>query len=291
MVLAHSFPKMQPTIHSINAKVVEHQIFYGQQFILTLHAPEIANNTLPGQFVHIQCDKGLLMRRPISIMSTNKDKGEIDLLYKVVGEGTKLLSKAIVGQLLPTLGPIGNGFALNSKKRPLLLGGGVGMPPMIAIAQVIKDNQDIKPLAILASEVPFPFEPILSQIPTDYTDASHTMPLIEGWGIACRLTSLQGYEGVYQGFVTALAEDYLQSLSKTELSEVEIFACGPHPMLEAVAKLAKKYQLPAQVSLEETMACAVGGCAGCVVKVVDNGVESMKRVCVDGPVFEASTVF
>ena len=117
------------------------------------------------------------------------------------------------------------------------------------------------------------------------------MPLLEDWNIDCRLASLQNYEGVYQGYVTDLARTYLSTLKAEELAQIEVYSCGPHPMLEAVAQLAKEYNLPCQVSLEEFMACAVGGCAGCTVLVqTDNG-PAMKRVCVDGPVFEASAVF
>jgi dihydroorotate dehydrogenase electron transfer subunit len=91
--------------------------------------------------------------------------------------------------------------------------------------------------------------------------------------------------------VTELARHWLESLDEEARKEVEIFSCGPHPMLEAVAKLAAEYALPCQVSLEEFMACAVGGCAGCVVEVRTPAGPAMKRVCVDGPVFDARTVF
>jgi dihydroorotate dehydrogenase electron transfer subunit len=200
------------------------------------------------------------------------------------------LAERKIGEVLSIIGPIGNGFELTDKKLPLLIGGGVGMPPMIAIAQQMKDtNHD--PFVILGSEVPFPFTPELSKIGNPCPNASHTMPLLEEWNVACRLASLQNYEGVYQGYVTDLAKEYLDTLSTEELTQVEIYSCGPHPMLEAVAKLAKEYDLPCQVSLEEYMACAVGGCAGCVVEVqTDNG-PAMKRVCVDGPIFDATTVF
>ena len=282
---------VQGSIYSQDATVLKHQPFLGKQYILTLHSPQIARTTQAGQFVHLQCGNELLMRRPISVMSVNKDKGSIDLLYKIVGAGTELLSQAKIGDKLPLMGPIGNGFCLTNQKKPLLLGGGVGMPPIIAIAQSIKDNIHYDPLAILGSEVPFPFEPMLSHIGPSCEQASYTMPLLEHWGIACRLTSLQNYEGVYQGYITDLAKYYLDSLSAEDLSQVEIFACGPHLMLKAVAQLAKNYHLPCQASLEEYMACAVGGCAGCVVPVKQNNQTLMKRVCVDGPVFEANTVF
>ena len=101
----------------------------------------------------------------------------------------------------------------------------------------------------------------------------------------------RNYEGIYKGYVTGLAKDFLESLSSEELSNVEIYTCGPYPMLEAVSKLANEYKLPCQASLEEFMACAVGGCAGCTVEVQTQNGPAMKRVCVDGPVFEAQTVF
>ena len=161
---------------------------------------------------------------------------------------------------------------------------------MISIAQDIKDT-DYKPFAILGSEVPFPFDEKIADNGKDYAGATHTMPQLEDWGVDCRLASLQNYDGVYQGYVTDLAKVYLDSLSADELAQVEVYSCGPHPMLEAVANLAKEYDLPCQVSLEEHMACGVGGCAGCVVEVQTDTGSAMKRVCVDGPVFNASTIF
>jgi dihydroorotate dehydrogenase electron transfer subunit len=115
------------------------------------------------------------------------------------------------------------------------------------------------------------------------------MPLMEDWGIASRLASLNAFPGCFEGYVTALAEHWLTH-SAVVREDVEIFACGPTPMLKAVQALAARFDLPAQVSLEEYMACAVGGCAGCAVRVETPTGPAMKRVCVDGPVFEAATV-
>jgi 2-polyprenylphenol hydroxylase and related flavod oxin oxidoreductases len=278
------------SIQVLDCQILAHYQFEGDQYILTLDSPEIAKATKPGQFVHITVSDSLAMRRPISIMSVDTDNGTFDLLYKVVGEGTRQLAERKIGEVLSIIGPIGNGFELTDKKLPLLIGGGVGMPPMIAIAQQMKDtNHD--PFVILGSEVPFPFTPELSKIGNPCPNASHTMPLLEEWNVACRLASLQDYEGVFKGYVTDLAREYLNTLSTDELAQVEVYSCGPHPMLEAVAKLAKEYDLPCQVSLEEYMACAVGGCAGCVVEVQTDAGPAMKRVCVDGPVFDATTVF
>ena len=117
------------------------------------------------------------------------------------------------------------------------------------------------------------------------------MPLLEEWGVPSRLATLAGYAGCYAGYVTDLASEWLGSLAPDQLQEVEIFSCGPTPMLKAVAKVAQRFGVPCQVSLEEYMACAVGGCAGCAVRVETPNGPAMKRVCVDGPVFEASSVF
>ena len=279
------------TISVNDCQVLAHYQFEADQYIITLESKEIADSTRPGQFVHLSVSGMLAMRRPISVMSVDADNGTFDLLYKIVGEGTKQLADRKIGDVLSVIGPIGNGFELTDRKIPLLIGGGVGMPPMIAIAQKIKDNAYYNPYVILGSEVPFPFEASQSSLSGFNSSKFYTMPLLEEWGVPCGLASLQDYEGVYKGYVTDLAREYLDSLSSNDLKEVEVFTCGPNPMLEAVSKLSNEYNLPCQASLEEYMACAVGGCAGCVVEVATENGPAMKRVCVDGPVFDAKTVF
>ena len=279
------------TISVNDCQVLAHYQFEADQYIITLESKEIADSTRPGQFVHLSVSGMLAMRRPISVMSVDTDNGTFDLLYKIVGEGTKQLADRRIGDVLSVIGPIGNGFELTDRKIPLLIGGGVGMPPMIAIAQKIKDNAYYNPYVILGSEVPFPFEASQSSLNGFNSSKFYTMPLLEEWRVPCGLASLQDYEGVYKGYVTDLAREYLDSLSSSDLREVEVFTCGPNPMLEAVSKLANEYNLPCQASLEEYMACAVGGCAGCVVEVKTENGPAMKRVCVDGPVFDAKTVF
>ena len=279
------------TISVNDCQVLAHYQFEADQYIITLESKEIADSTRPGQFVHLSVSGMLAMRRPISVMSVDTENGTFDLLYKIVGEGTKQLADRKIGDVLSVIGPIGNGFELTDRKIPLLIGGGVGMPPMIAIAQKIKDNAYYNPYVILGSEVPFPFEASQSSLSGFNSSKFYTMPLLEEWRVPCGLASLQDYEGVYKGYVTDLAREYLDSLSSSDLKEVEVFTCGPNPMLEAVSKLANEYNLPCQASLEEYMACAVGGCAGCVVEVATENGPAMKRVCVDGPVFDAKTVF
>jgi dihydroorotate dehydrogenase electron transfer subunit len=279
------------TISVNDCQVLAHYQFEADQYIITLESKEIADSTRPGQFVHLSVSGMLAMRRPISVMSVDADNGTFDLLYKIVGEGTKQLADRKIGDVLSVIGPIGNGFEFTDRRIPLLIGGGVGMPPMIAIAQKIKDNAYYNPYVILGSEVPFPFEASQSSLSGFNSSKFYTMPLLEEWRVPCGLASLQDYEGVYKGYVTDLAREYLDSLSSSDLKEVEVFTCGPNPMLEAVSKLSNEYNLPCQASLEEYMACAVGGCAGCVVEVATENGPAMKRVCVDGPVFDAKTVF
>jgi len=277
------------------AEILLHEEYPGQQFVLRVRAPGIARLALPGQFAHLKCGPELPMRRPLSIMRVDAASGWVDFLYKVFGEGTRILSQRKEGEVISIMGPIGVPFKLHDDKpRALLIGGGVGIPPMVFVAEQIKNQKkQFSPLVIMGSEIPFPFDArpstfILPGIPAGVIGA---MPLMEDWGIPSRLASLQGYPGCFEGYVTDLAKTWLDALSDQQRSEVEIFACGPHPMLEAVAKLAYAYKLPCQVSLEEFMACAVGGCAGCVVEVKTPQGTAMKRVCVDGPVFEASSVF
>ena len=284
------------TIFVEDAEVRGHQEFPGRQYVIRLHAPCCAAAAVPGSFAHLSCDAELPMRRPLSIMLADATAGTIDILYKVVGAGLDKLSRQRVGTRLSLLGPIGRGFTASADRpRSLLIGGGVGIPPMIFLADVLRRRTDARwqPLVLMGSEIPFPFRarPSTLLIPAMPAGVIAGMPLLEDWGVPSRLASLAGFPGCYEGYVTALAEVWLAALEPQALGETAIYACGPTPMLKAVAGLARHYGVPAQVSLEEFMACAVGGCAGCAVPVLIDGALTMKRVCVDGPVFDANTVF
>ncbi|MDH5325426.1 MAG: dihydroorotate dehydrogenase electron transfer subunit [Gammaproteobacteria bacterium] len=282
------------TIHLEQAEVLSHDAFDAKQFVLRVKAPQLAAKAKPGQFAHIQCGPELPMRRPISIMLTDPNNGSVDFLYKVFGRGTHILSQRKVGEKISILGPIGNCFQSQmDKPRALLIGGGVGIPPMVFLARsllAVKGAYD--PFVIMGSEVPFPFkaQPSRYVVPGMAAGVTAAMPLMEDWEIPSRLASLQGYPGCHEGYVTDVARQWLDALSDSQRQEVAVFACGPHPMLEAVAKMAQEYHLPCQTSLEEFMACAVGGCAGCVVEIQTPQGSAMKRVCVDGPVFDARSV-
>lgn len=284
--------KNRGTIFVEDGEVIALKSFSGEQFIMRIRAPRCAEAASPGSFVHISCDELRPMRRPMSIMRAKDDW--IEILFKVVGDGLRLLSQRAIGDTVSVLGPIGKPFR-PSPERPkvLLIGGGVGIPPMVFVADSLRHGKNgWQPIAILGSEIPFPFDRVVSKIETPWLPAevNRSMPLLESWGVATRLATLAGFEGCFEGYVTDLAERWLSELSAAELAQTEVFACGPTPMLKAVAALAARYELPCQVSLEEYMACAVGGCAGCTVRIDTPDGPAMKRVCVDGPVFDAATV-
>ncbi len=290
-------PSHRGTIFLEDAPVLRQTAYDGNQYVLRMQAPKCASHAEPGSFVHLTCDAALPMRRPLSIMRAEANAGWIEVLYKVVGgPGLHALAARKAGDTLSTLGPIGKPFTLHSDRpRPLLIGGGVGIPPMVFLADRLRSRTDArwKPLVLMGSEIPFPFRTRPSSIIVAGMPVGSIacMPMMEEWGIASRLATRAGFAGCYNGYVPDLADEWLATLGPTELAEVELFACGPTPMLEATAKVARRYAVPCQVSLEEFMACAVGGCAGCTVLVRTPEGPAMKRVCVDGPVFDAYTVF
>jgi dihydroorotate dehydrogenase electron transfer subunit len=286
--------KNRGTIFVEDAVLLEKEAYAGEQFVLRLQAPKCSHHAVAGSFVHVRCDDTIPMRRPLSIMRADASEGWIEVLFKVVGDGLTSLGSAQIGDKISVIGPIGHGFEAHSDRmRPLLIGGGVGIPPMIFLTeQLLADDLEWLPTVLMGSEIPFPFEATASSIATvwlaENTNAS--MPLLENWGVTSRLASLAGFDGCFEGFVTDLSRRYLDSLDPEQLAQTEVFTCGPTPMLKAVAAVAADYELPCQVSLEEFMACAVGGCAGCTVEIQTPNGLAMKRVCVDGPVFDASEV-
>ncbi len=282
------------TIFVEEAPVLEQTSHPGEQFILRLAAPHCAASATAGSFVHLTCDPSVPMRRPLSIMRASPRDGWIEVLYKVVGAGLRHLATRRPGDVVNTLGPIGRGFTPHVERpRALLVGGGVGIPPMVFLAETLTSRTGWQPLVLMGSEIPFPFRarPSTLLVPGIPAEAIAAMPLLEEWGVPSRLASFADYPGCFRGYVTSLAAAWLEHLSATELGQVELFACGPTVMLKAAAEVARRFGIPCQLSLEEFMACAVGGCAGCTVLVRTESGPAMKRVCVDGPVFDAATVF
>jgi dihydroorotate dehydrogenase electron transfer subunit len=293
------------TIFLETARVLSQRRYEAEQFVLRLAAPRCAAQAAPGSFAHLTCDASIPMRRPLSIMRADARAGWIEFLYKVVGPGLRALAARQAGEELSVLGPIGQPFIAHAERpRTLLIGGGVGIPPMVFLAERLQGEERSrgespgerpawKPLVLMGSEVPFPFRtrPSTLIVPGVPAGTIACLPLIEEWGVPCRLASRSEFPGCFAGLVSELADGWLGSLGEAERAEVEMFACGPTAMLRACAALARRYRVPCQVSLEEFMACAVGGCAGCTVQVRTAQGPAMKRVCVDGPVFDAYAVF
>lgn len=246
------------------ASVTGHRVVGPLVRWLTLKAPAIASAARPGQFLHIRLGETLepLLRRPISIADADPATGTVSLIYRIAGRGTALLAKLQPGNEIDCMGPLGNGFDL-SPRRPLLVGGGMGLAPLLFLARQLCP----RPMSVLMGG-----------------RDSRELFWQDIFGDVCRslhVTTDDGSLGL-RGFTT----DHLPSLLAGGEYDM-IFACGPRPMLEGVARLAKAHGLPCQVSLEDYMACGVGACLSCTCAGTDG---KRRKVCSDGPVFQAEEV-
>lgn len=243
----------------------------------------LAARALPGQFLGVYPkDKSTLLPRPISICETevhpfgdaagerrSSGHGAIRIVYRIAGAGTREFSGYGAGESIDILGPLGNGFPLEAGrgKRVFLMGGGIGIPPILELAKRLETGRDQK------------------QVILGYRD--NALFLKEDFDrYACSYVSTEDGSAGSKGNVMDAVRD-------SRLEADVIFACGPMPMLRAIKKYAVERQIPAYISLEEHMACGVGACLGCVVKTKEKDAHSHvnnARICTDGPVFEADTV-
>ena len=231
-------------------------------FSLLVLAPKLALTAKPGQFVQIKCGASLdpYLRRPISIHHLNKQEGLIEFLIEKKGKGTLWLSNRSAGEMLDLLGPLGKGFTLKNATS-LLVGGGIGVAPLLALGEALKEREN-PPLTLLGANSG---QEILKL--TDFLAVSQRV----------QIATVDGSLGK-QGFVTDLLIRELDSGFKGYL-----YTCGPEPMLEAVAKIALEYGIPGEASLEARMACGFGVCLGCTCNQKKED-ETYIHVCVDGPV-------
>ena len=235
---------------------------------LVLECPDIAGKVLPGQIVHVACGEGTTLRRPISVCEAI-DSEKIRLCYEVRGKGTKWMSERKTGERISLLGPLGHGFTYHEGKRALLVGGGIGIYPLLSIGK--KYGKDAKAL--------FGFRNV-SLINSTELFESHDIPV--------SVITDDGSNG-RKGFVTELVREELEK-KQTDI----IYVCGPKGMMAVVVGIAAEYGVDCEVSMEERMGCGVGACLACVCKTMfvenNEATEKYKRVCVDGPGFDAKEI-
>ena len=263
-----------PIARHLKLPIIEHEAVSPGVWRMTLGSQELAEICAPGQFLHVLCHPGNdpLLRRPFSIHDADPKLGLISLLYQVVGRGTQLLTERAPGEILDVLGPLGRGFSLpETADQPILLvGGGMAVAPLYFLARRIAQTIGCAKTAFLIGARTEDMLLCLDElallrlaIQTATEDASHGHP----------------------GLMTGLLENYLQEGEKPL-----VYACGPWPMLKAVAEITKAHGLKCQVSTEAKMACGVGACMSCVIKVRDGDSSKYVRSCKEGPVFDADEV-
>lgn len=232
---------------------------------MVIEAPQIAEAAQPGQFVHVKkTDSVNFLRRPFSIADADRENGTITLIYRIVGKGTAEYAAMKVGEAFSILGPIGNGFALKDG-RPLLIGGGVGIAPLIYLSRQLKDQ---KPILLIGGK---------------NKDEVFWEKYLQEFADKIYITTDDGSVG-FKGFTVQLLPQIL-----AENNIEHIYTCGPNIMMEGVAKLAHEHDIDCQVSLEKRMACGIGVCLGCTFEGKLTG--KRRKVCTEGPVFASKEVF
>ncbi|MBR4153410.1 MAG: dihydroorotate dehydrogenase electron transfer subunit [Selenomonadaceae bacterium] len=245
-------------MNTFNAKILSNEEVAAKIFRLTVDAPELAQISRAGQFIQVKISDEFTLRRPLGIASTAG--GKIKIFYRAVGRGTENLSKRRAGESLNILGALGNGFTPRDGKI-LLVGGGMGLAPLLCAAEQF--NSDVLMGGRNRDEVIFwqeEFRPHVEEIFITTDDGSYAK----------------------KGFVTDLLPEILPAKNYSA-----ILTCGPEIMMRGVAKLVHEKNLPCQVSFEKRMACGLGACLSCSIDTVDG----RRKVCKDGPVFDAQKVF
>jgi dihydroorotate dehydrogenase electron transfer subunit len=247
----------------IKTVVIENINLSKDIFSMWIKAPEVAATAKPGQFVSLYCKEGgRLLPRPISLCEIDREQEAVRLVYRIAGKGTQEISLLRPEDTVEVMGPLGNGFALEGKKA-LLIGGGIGIPPMLELAKQLNCEK---------------------QMILGYRHILFLEKEFEPYGTVF-ISTEDGSSGTKGNVIDAIRENDL----KADI----IFACGPTPMLRGIKAYALEKGIKAQLSMEERMACGVGACLGCVCKSKEIDHHSNvrnKRVCKDGPVFYAEEV-
>ncbi len=263
----------------LKARVVFNHLVGSSYYRMGLHAPEVVSSASPGQFVMVRVSPTLdpLLRRPFSIhrlstLGIPENKGYFELLYRVVGKGTEIMSRFETGNHIDITGPLGKGFSIAPETQVIyLVAGGVGVAPLLALAESATIDKQRKVVIFLGGKTD---QDILC------------LEDFRKLGMEIYITTEDGSLGE-KGLVTELLEETLEKFPSPQA----IYACGPILMLRKIASLAQSLHISCQISLEAHMACGVGACLGCVVKKrLNKGIYSFVNVCKEGPVFDAQRV-
>jgi len=313
-------------IRAESAPIVERRTFGDRHVRLRLRAPGVAGAALPGQFVNVRCtpltyattvhestaavrrhrERGAgtasrLLMRPFAVHRAWRDgpeAGTIEILFKIVGSGTEALAANRVGDVVDVLGPLGKGFDLDWCRRlstAAVVAGGVGLAPVFPLIAFLREqNVDVLVLVGALNEAELPLETADSRVTLSFMatrpEMTVTASALEEMGCTVGIVTMEGTKG-YIGLPTDMLDRYLHWTDGGARGEAGVFTCGPRAMMRAVARHAEEHDLRCQVLLEERMGCGIGACMACACRVRDGaGRVVQKRVCVDGPVFDASEV-
>jgi len=232
-------------------------------YSLWIQTKEIAKEAVPGQFISVYCrDASRMLPRPISICELDKEQGRLRMVYRVAGAGTAEFAGYKAGEELKVMGPLGNGFPLKAKKA-LLVGGGIGVPPMLELAKQLPGEKTL----VMGYRSETYLEPELAAAAPLY------------------IATEDGSKGT--------SGNVLDAIRANGLTAEVLYACGPTPMLRALKAYAEERGMEAWISLEERMACGIGACLACVCRSKDVDEHTHvknKRICKEGPVFNAQEV-
>ncbi|MBI5701220.1 dihydroorotate dehydrogenase electron transfer subunit [Candidatus Saganbacteria bacterium] len=265
-----------------DAIILDHKQVAPLFFKLTLQSKYISSHAVPGQFVEVKVSEETnpLLRRPFSIHRIDPAKQIIDILYEIKGIGTKALKELKIGQVLNILGPLGNGFTINKEKKIAILGGGgMGVAPLLALADALR--------AVPAGrQVSYPALRTIVFIGARNAELVTCENDFKKLDAEVFITTDDGSSG-RKGFVSDSLLDILaKELTASSLHQTAIYSCGPFPMLRSIAQIAHEKQIDCQVSMEAFMACGIGVCYGCAIET-QNG---YKMVCKDGPIFNTKDI-
>lgn len=247
----------------VEAKVIGQQVLSQDVKLLEVHAPEIARQAQPGQFVNVEVSSRAvpLLRRPFGVAYTDPAEGTLGIIYRIIGEATHILAETCSGDILSIIGPLGHGFDLKAKK-PLLVGGGLGLAPLIYLAQS------------------FPVEQTEVLMGGRTEDELFWTKFFKYNVKKMHITTDDGSVGT-KGNVNALLPQLL-----CDGGYDCVYVCGPVPMMKAVVPVIEASGIGCQISLEKYMACGLGACLSCSC----GGVSKRLKVCSDGPVFWSGEV-